>query len=482
MAILGRLVAVLLLLGLSVRVSSAQTEQRVALVIGNGAYESVAKIPNAINDARLVARTLSNLGFKLVGDGAELNLDKALFDRAVQDFGTQISGAGVALFYYAGHGVQVRGSNYLVPVTANPARETDVDFQMVDVQLVLRQMEAGNTRLNLLILDACRNNPFGGRGLRSAEGGLAQMRAPRGTLISYATQPGNVAFDGPGDHSPYTLALADAMRRPGLGVFEVFNEVGLAVERATRDQQQPWLHSSPLDGSFYFAGPTTVNVQSAEPPAPAAPTRLEKPQPPKPQAITRVENHEPKPEVSVAGAVARGEKAAERGDYAEAMRWYREAADQGDAHAQVLIGDLFLSGSGVAWDAGEGTRWYHKAADQGNAKAEIRIAQVSSDRAEQMRWYRKAADQGDADAQFEIGWRFETGPFYDVAQDYGEAMLWYRKAADQGHARAARGIAELYLQARGVAHDRKAAWNWMQKAAARGESTAKWWIEAGGPE
>ena len=129
-------------------------------------------------------------------------------DGAVQNFGRQVQGADVALFYYAGHGVQVAGSNYLVPVGANPTREADVDFQMVDVNLVLRQMQGSGTRLNMVILDACRNNPFGARGLRAAEGGLAQMRAPEGTLISYATQPGNVAQDGADGNSPYTKALS----------------------------------------------------------------------------------------------------------------------------------------------------------------------------------------------------------------------------------------------------------------------------------
>ena len=111
--------------------------------------------------------------------------------------------------------MQVRGSNYLVPVGANPTREADVDFQMVDINLVLRQMEGAGTKLNLVILDACRNNPFGGRGLRSADGGLAQMRAPEGTLISYATQPGSVAQDGGDGNSPYTKALATTIKQAG---------------------------------------------------------------------------------------------------------------------------------------------------------------------------------------------------------------------------------------------------------------------------
>jgi uncharacterized caspase-like protein len=170
----------------------------------------------------------------------------------LQKFGNELVGADVALFYYAGHGIQVRGSNYLVPVGANPAREADVLFQMVDTSLVLAAMEGSGTRLNLVILDACRNNPFGGRGLRTVESGLAQMRAPEGTLISYATQPGNVALDGTGGNSPYTKAISQIMRKAGLNVFQTFNEVGLEVMRATSNAQQPWVSTSPIKGNFQF--------------------------------------------------------------------------------------------------------------------------------------------------------------------------------------------------------------------------------------
>jgi hypothetical protein len=154
--------------------------------------------------------------------------------------------------------VQVSGANYLVPVGANPTREADVDFQMVDVNLVLRQMQGSGTRLNMVILDACRNNPFGARGLRASDGGLAQMRAPEGTLISYATQPGNVALDGTDGHSPYTKALAGTIKQAGLDIFQTFNQVGLAVKRQTGGSQQPWVSSSPIDGNFYFVAPAPV--------------------------------------------------------------------------------------------------------------------------------------------------------------------------------------------------------------------------------
>jgi uncharacterized caspase-like protein len=135
---------------------SANAEKRVALVIGNSAYRNVTPLDNPTKDAGLMADTLRDLGFTLIGNGAQKDLDKAAVDQAIQDFRRQIQGADVAVFYYAGHGVQVRGSNYLVPVNANPVREADVDFQMVDVNLVLNQMNGSSTHLNLVMNDRPR--------------------------------------------------------------------------------------------------------------------------------------------------------------------------------------------------------------------------------------------------------------------------------------------------------------------------------------
>ncbi|WP_139482970.1 caspase family protein [Bradyrhizobium ivorense] len=266
-----------LLLPALIGAAHAAAEKRIALVIGNSAYQNVTRLDNPRNDAVLMAETLAGLGFTLIGGRAQLDLDKPSMDIAVQSFGRQVQGADVALFYYAGHGVQVAGSNYLVPIGANATREADVDFQMLDVNLVLRQMQGAGTRLNMVILDACRNNPFGGRGLRATDGGLAQMRAPEGTLISYATQPGNVAQDGTDGHSPYTKALAATIKQAGLDIFQTFNQVGLAVKRATGGSQQPWVSSSPIDGTFYFvppSAPAAPRVAVAPPPDPQLPSTL----------------------------------------------------------------------------------------------------------------------------------------------------------------------------------------------------------------
>ena len=194
----------------------------------------------------------------------------------IRQFGGELNDGAVGLFYYAGHGLQVQGTNFLVPVTADPLTVADVDFELIDANIVLKQMEAAGSKLNIVILDACRNNPFGGRGLRDASAGLAPMRAPRGTLISYATQPGNTALDGNTGHSPYTTALAAEIKRPGLQVFEMFNEVSRSVDKTTGGRQQPWIATSPLEGAFYFTGPVTTGgaagpATSISGPAPVPP-------------------------------------------------------------------------------------------------------------------------------------------------------------------------------------------------------------------
>jgi uncharacterized caspase-like protein len=233
-------------------------EERLALVIGNGGYQHVAPLTNPPNDARLTADTLKTVGFRLVGEAALVNAERAAMEHAIRDFGRQLRGGAVGLFYYAGHGVQIDGQNYLVPVGADVEDAADVKYELIDLGYVLDEMKNAGNRLNIVILDACRNNPFGGRGLRALTRGLAQIQAPEGTIISYATQPGNTASDGAGKNSPFTRALTLSLLKPGLSVFDTFNDVGLAVEAATGGQQQPWLSHSPIQGSFQFHAGTAA--------------------------------------------------------------------------------------------------------------------------------------------------------------------------------------------------------------------------------
>ena len=224
--------------------------KRLALVIGNGAYRQTGALTNPPNDARLISQTLRGIGFEVI---EVINADNATMKRAVQAFGSkleQYGRSGIGLFYYAGHGIQAQGRNYLIPVTAKIERETDLEIEAVSADWILSQMDYARTRLNLVVLDACRNNPFA-RGFRSASRGLARMDAPSGTLIAYSTAPGDVAADGSGRNSPYSEGLARAMMMRDTPVEQAFKQVRLTVREATNDQQTPWEASS-LTAEFYF--------------------------------------------------------------------------------------------------------------------------------------------------------------------------------------------------------------------------------------
>lgn len=201
--------------------SSTNSSKRIALVIGNGAYTSAPPLKNPPNDARDMAATLKSLGFDVTSG---VNVNQHDMKILIREFGQKLRAGGSGLFYYAGHGVQSKGRNYLVPVDADIQSEAEVEDAGVDVGLVLNYMDQAQNGLNIVILDACRNNPFA-RGFRSAGSGLAQVDAPTGTLIAYATAPGRVAMDGDGQNGLYTSELLKAMRVSGLSATEMFMRV-----------------------------------------------------------------------------------------------------------------------------------------------------------------------------------------------------------------------------------------------------------------
>jgi hypothetical protein len=226
--------------------------RRAALVIGNAAY-ATAPLANPINDARDMAETLRDLGFD-VFHGENMKL-KEMKD-AIRDFGNKSRHSDVSLFYYAGHGLQVNQLNYLVPVDAKLEREAQVEYECIPAGLVLAQMEGAGSRANIIILDACRDNPFP-RGFRSGERGLARMDAPGGTLIAYATKPGFTADDGPNRNGLYTQELLKFIRVPGLKVQDVFYKVRASVVGLTEAKpkpQVPWEETS-LVGDVCFVEP-----------------------------------------------------------------------------------------------------------------------------------------------------------------------------------------------------------------------------------
>ncbi len=236
----------------------AQTEKRVALVIGNGAYADSPLI-NPVNDAHDMAMALRDLGFEVIH---RENIDRIGMRSAVRDFSRRIRQGGVGLFYFAGHGVQVNGSNFLIPVGTNIEEEFEVADEGLNADSVLRAMEEADNRLNIIILDACRNNPFA-RSYRSASRGLARMAAPTGSLVAYATAPGKVAADGDGRNGTFTKHLLGAMRVSGRTLEQVFKQVRINVERETDGRQIPWEESS-LTGDFYFK-PAVASVATPPP-------------------------------------------------------------------------------------------------------------------------------------------------------------------------------------------------------------------------
>jgi TPR repeat protein len=245
-------------------VPPAAQEARVALVIGNGAYQG-APLRNPVNDARAMAEALKGCGFQVT----ELeNADREQMMQALRGFGGRIQRGGVGLFYFAGHGLQVKGKNYLVPVNAGIATEDEVAFNSLDAEAVLAKMETAGNRLNIVILDACRDNPFG-RDSRGLQQGLAQMDAPAGTYLAFATSPGHTAADGTGDHGLYTQQLLANLRTPGLVLENLFKRVRAGVMLATQGEQVPWENSSIL-GDFYFVPGTGGATPGPVSPLPVA--------------------------------------------------------------------------------------------------------------------------------------------------------------------------------------------------------------------
>lgn len=241
----------LLLACLCILAAPGMAQSRIALVVGNGGYR-FGPLPNAVNDARLVSGSLKQAGFAVT---TVLDADRRAFGEAVRAFAAQAKAAGpdaVAAFYYAGHAVQIAGRNFLIPVEAGIRSASDVEYETVEAQWVLDLIGESGAPLSIIMLDACRTNPFPAAS-RAVDRGLARMDAPRGALLSYSTAPGQVAYDGQGDNSPYASALSQAMLKPGLKIEDVFKQVRRAVLAETGDKQTPW-ESSSLLGDFFFTG------------------------------------------------------------------------------------------------------------------------------------------------------------------------------------------------------------------------------------
>jgi len=239
--------------------SESIQERKIALVIGNGAYES-SPLVNPVNDANDMTAVLKKLGFSV---RLKINANQKSMENSIRAFGKKLRSGGVGLFYFAGHGLQVHGRNYLVPIGADIESEADVKYESVDAERILSQMYEAQNGLNIIILDACRDNPYA-RSFRTSERGLAKMDAPTGSILAYSTAPGSVAADGAGRNGLYTSMLLKHMMTADVKIEDVFKKVRNDVIEASSDKQVPW-ESSSLRGDFYFNSKRGVAVNPEVP-------------------------------------------------------------------------------------------------------------------------------------------------------------------------------------------------------------------------
>jgi TPR repeat protein len=433
-------------------------EKRVALVIGNSQYTS-SPLKNPVNDARAMATALRSFGFEVL---LQENTSYRDMRRAILEFGNRLRDSGVGVFFYAGHGLQVNGRNYMVPADAVIQGDAEVAVEAVDVDYVLSRMETARNRLNIVILDACRDDPFS-RSFRSPTHGLASIDAPIGTLIAYATAPGRVARDGEGQNGLYTSELLKAMRIPGLKIEDVFKRVRQSVSRQTRGQQVPWEASS-LIGDFSFAIPR--GAASTE-------SRVDRPVTPPPGAPQGVVASQA-PAIAVED-LERAKQYIQSSDWISAFPLLREGARKNSAEAMWHLGNFYGKGLAVPRDQAEAVRWYLKGAEAGSTAAmrEMGVMYqngwgVGKDHAEAVRWYRKSASAGNSDAMNDLGIMHQSGS--GVAKDEAEALRWFRRSADAGNGLAMRNAGLMYYKGWGVAKDDSEAARWFRRSAEAGDS------------
>jgi hypothetical protein len=227
---------------------TGKPQKKAALVIGNGNYLT-SILPNPENDAKAMSAVLKKIGFEVF---EYENLNQSQMKKAIDDFGLKLKNVDVGLFFYAGHGIQSKGYNYLIPVDASLESEAQVEYDCVQADRILAFMEESDAKVKIMILDACRNNPFERSWTRAASGkGLATMDAPIGTIIGYATAPGHTASDGSGKNGLYTSALLESIVVPGISISQLFQNVARIVSQKSDKQQIPWIASS-LTAEFYF--------------------------------------------------------------------------------------------------------------------------------------------------------------------------------------------------------------------------------------
>jgi TPR repeat protein len=426
-----------------------------ALVVGNSAYSDLPALKNGVNDARLMAETLKSIGFEVTAlfDGS-----KGDFERTVLDFRRSITPESIVLVYYSGHGIQVGETNYLLPVDATVTSLADLSLVAVSVDSILHQIEQSKSKANLVILDACRDNPLREQFARTRSigdpevtRGLAAVRsASIGTFIAFATAPGETALDGSGENSPYSQALAETIKTPGLTVEEIFKQTRAVVLHETGGQQVPWENSSLIDSIVLVPSKaveekvvTSCDLLAEHPSDPervVAGVMYENldPQQAVPACMETIAEHPD--EMRFKSLAARAlEKA---GRYDEAIELNKEAMAAGYLGAYHNMGNHYKKGAGVPLDL---------------PKA--------------LELFTYAAERGHPEDQYNLGVLYMNGEG-GVPQDYAKAEEWLTLASQQNWASAFDKLGLLYLKGMGRPADQAQAADFFRRGAALGDASA----------
>ncbi len=484
-------------------VNAAQDQRRVALVIGIGDYTHASQLPNPVKDATRIGSVLSGLGFDV---SLQTNLGINDLRDAVRNFADKADNADVALVYFAGHGIEMGGNNYLIPNDAELRRDRDLDHEALTLSLMTSALE-GAKRLRIVLLDACRNNPFAAQmklsknRTRSVSRGLAAVEPIGDSIVVYASKHGTVAEDGAGSNSPFAEALAKTLPEPGVEISLLFRKVRDDVIQATDRRQQPFVYGSISGDPFYFVPPkvvinnNTVIQQSPQRGATAcsiwpqiattatkaqveaflsechsgifyrlAQARLKELKgsavatltPPKPDFSNTPHSNEPAEELYKRAKNYQYGNGGLKKDLKKALELFMQAANKGHAKSMTDVGWMNENGFGTSRNMHVAFEYYQKAADKGERMAINNLGWmytkgnvVSVNYAKAVELYEKAIALGEPLAMTNLGWMYETGK--GVPVDYSQAFKYYKKAADAGDLQGLHNTGWMYAAGRGTA-------------------------------
>ena len=456
-------------------VTQVNAASRVALVIGNSAYTEVTALRNPLNDANALAQSLEDLDFKVV---LGIDLDHRSFTKIIRKFEKVSTGADVALFFYAGHGLQVDGSNFLLPVDAAIESETDLAFEAIDLNIVLKMMER-EKRINLVFLDACRDNPMSrslsrSMGTRSSSigRGLAQVKSRSGTLIGFATEPGNVALDGEGTvNSPFTTALLKHIKTPNLDVARLMRRVRVDVIEATNGRQVPWTSES-LTSDFAFNTGRSIAVVPVKPDLPIKAAVIE------PVVISSKTNNT-QTELALWDAVKNSNsvelleeylKQYPKGNFAVVARFHIKnlsrvkTAAISDVPLPTISKKTTLESRNASIIACDLAAAVPFNPDNPNDVPGVSWRDLRASNAIRVCETARAGNPQNLRIAFQLARSYQRGG------QYRSAATLYKQGAAAEYTLAQTSLAEIYFFGKGVMKDRKQAANWYRKAAERGDA------------